>query len=110
MRTRRVSVLPWAFLVRGTVGEVPTVAGAEIEMWSCAVMGQRRPVLYLADRGARSFIKFQGQRISASHELAGEDHKWVFGGNSVLLLPDGTAEYYQAGAKAGVFKCKAVSD
>lgn len=85
-------------------------ATAEMQMWSCAVVGQRRPVLYLADRGARSYIKFQGQRISATHEVADGSHKWVFGANWVTLLADGMAEYYQGGAKQGVFKCKAVSN
>jgi hypothetical protein len=87
-------------------------ADAEMEMWSCAQMGQRRPVLYLAERGSRSYIKFQGQRISATHTLDDAGHQWNFGSNAVTLSADLVASYYQGSGRdspQGVFKCKPVN-
>jgi hypothetical protein len=87
-------------------------ADAEMEMWSCAQMGQRRPVLYLADRGSRSYIKFQGQRIPATHQADDAGHQWIFGSNAVTLSADGVANYYQGSGRdspQGVFKCKPVN-
>ena len=106
-------------LVLGTVLLVLTglpsagfAAESGMEMWSCAQMGQRRPVLYLADRGSRSYIKFQGQRIPATHQTDDAGHQWIFGSNAVTLSADGVANYYQGSGRdspQGVFKCKPVN-
>jgi hypothetical protein len=83
-----------------------------MEMWSCAQMGQRRPVLYLADRGSRSYIKFQGQRIPATHHADDSGHQWIFGANAVTLSPELVANYYQGPGREspqGIFKCKPVN-
>lgn len=87
-------------------------ADAEMQMWSCATMGERRPILYLAARGSRSYIKFQGQRFPATHELEDGGHRWTFGGNAFVLSAEEVAEYYPHGSTSaqGTFKCKLVSD
>ena len=105
-------VLAAALLALTGLPRVGIAADAEMEMWSCAQMGQRRPVLYLADRGSRSYIKFQGQRISATHESDDSSHQWSFGNNAVTLSADGIANYYQGSGRdspQGVFKCKPVN-
>lgn len=112
MKKIRAPLVLGAALVALT-GFPKTGLGAEsgMELWSCAQMGQRRPVLYLADRGTRSYIKFQGQRIPATHRSNDADHQWDFGGNTVMLSADGVANYYQGADREnpqGVFKCKPV--
>jgi hypothetical protein len=105
-------VLGAALLMLASLPKSGFAAESEMEMWSCAVMGQRRPVLYLADRGSRSYIKFQGQRIAATHKLDDAGHRWDFGANAVTLSADGVANYYQGSDRdnpQGVFKCKQVS-
>ena len=39
-------------------------------MWGCAPMGERRNVLYLIDRGARSYVRFSDQRIAEMLRVA----------------------------------------
>ena len=82
-KTRGPWVLSTAFLMLAALPPAGFGASAEMNMWSCAQMGQRRPVLYLADRGSRSYIKFQGQRIPATHQVDDAGHQWKFGGNAV---------------------------
>lgn len=105
-------VLAAALLVLTGLPRVGFAADAEMELWSCAQMGQRRPVLYLADRGSRSYIKFQGQRIPATHESDDSGHQWNFGRNAVTLSSELVANYYQGSGRdspQGVFKCKPVN-
>ncbi len=105
-------VLGAVLLVLTGLPKIGLGADAEMEMWSCAQMGQRRPVLYLADRGSRSYIKFQGQRIPATHKLVDGGHQWDFGSNAVTLSPDLVANYYQGPGREspqGIFKCKPVN-
>jgi hypothetical protein len=111
-KTTGLLVLAAALLTLTGLPRAGIAADAEMEMWSCAQMGQRRPVLYLADRGSRSYIKFQGQRISATHKLDGAVHQWDFGSNAVTLSADLVANYYQGSGRdspQGVFKCKPVN-
>ena len=78
------------------------------DMWGCALLGERRSVLYLADRGSRSYIKFSGQRAPAT--LSGQDggRTWLWGGNRVTLAEDGLASYYENNASEpkALFRCK----
>ena len=111
-KTRGPWVLSTAFLMLAALPPAGFGANAEMNMWSCAQMGQRRPVLYLADRGSRSYIKFQGQRIPATHQVDDAGHQWIFGGNAVTLSADGVANYYQGSGREspqGIFKCKPVN-
>ena len=78
------------------------------DSWRCAVMGQRQNALYLVDDGAKSYVKFFGQRIACRHSLDGTTHRWVWGSNSVALSEDLVARYYEGGNTdpKGQFRCK----
>ena len=75
-------------------------------MWGCAPMGQRRNVLYLIDRGARSYVRFSDQRITATLTSDENEQRWSWGSNSITLDADHVASYYEAGTLKARFKCK----
>ncbi len=84
-----------------------------MEMWGCAPVGTRRNVLYLADWGARSYVKIQGQRVPATCRIEGSARRWDWGGgtSSVVLSDDGRANYFKGGDmenSQGVFQCKSM--
>ena len=86
---------------------------AQIEMWGCAPVGERRNVLYLADWGARSYVKIQNQRVPATCRTQGSERRWDWGGgaNTVVLSDDGLAHYYKGGDMEnpqGTFRCKSM--
>jgi len=83
----------------------PAVPSEGITMWGCS-QGDRRNVLYLADRGRSSYVKVGSQRVDARVAPADDDAtKWTFGSNYVLLHPDGQAEYFENGTHKGDFRC-----
>ncbi len=77
-----------------------------IAMWGCAAEGERRSVLYLADRGARSYVKFGTQRVSARVTMADSQRTWTFGTTTVVLKVDGVADYSEGGTLKQSFRCK----
>ena len=85
-----------------------SAAGAEssVTMWGCAPVGERRNVLYLTDRGARSYIKFGGQRIPATLTNTVTETRWTWGSNSVALGEDNFVRYYEGETVKAQFKCK----
>jgi len=85
---------------------MPVQPAEDITMWGCTTEGGRRNVLYLADRGARSYVKFGTQRVAARVTVADSERIWSFGHNKVLLRADGSAEYFEAEALKSRFKCK----
>jgi len=108
---RRIAIATvWLALAASIVA--PESTGSESVMWGCALPGQRGNVLYLMDAGSRSYVKFASQRIPAEHVGIDATHRWQWGGakgNSVELLPDGLAAYYEAGdtsAPKQRFRCK----
>lgn len=81
-------------------------AATEGIMWGCAQGSERRNVLYLADRGSQSYVKFGTQRITAQLSASDEEQRWVFGANHISLKPDGIAEYYERGTLKARFRCR----
>ncbi len=75
-------------------------------MWGCAPFGELRNVLFLSDRGSRSYIKFSGQRIPATHTSVEAERTWTFGANSIVLTADGIAAYHERGTIKARFKCR----
>jgi hypothetical protein len=84
----------------------PATATEGITMWGCAQGGERRAVLYLADRGSQSYVKLGQQRIPAELRIDQTEHRWTFGANHVSLTPDGVAEYYERGTLKARFRCR----
>lgn len=84
-------------------------AASSMDMWGCAPVGERRNVLFLVDRGTRSYVKFGTQRVNA--RLATEDagQRWSWGSNAVLLTPKDFANYYEGTTLKAKFKCKRVN-
>ena len=85
-----------------------SAAGAEsgAKMWGCALVGERRNILYLTDRGARSYVKFSGQRIPATLTSTVAETRWTWGSNSVALGEDNLVSYYEGDTIKAHFKCK----
>jgi len=96
------SVIVLALLVN-SASAYPTEG---IAMWGCAAEGGRRNVLYLADRGSRSYVKFGTQRVTAAVTLTDSKRIWSFGNTSVELNENGVAEYIEHGTLKSRFKCK----
>ncbi len=88
---------------------VVSVSGYPLEgisMWGCAPEGERRSVLYLADRGARSYVKLGAQRVPASVHRQDGRRTWSFSTTSIVLDEQEMADYLQDGVLVGRFKCK----
>lgn len=83
----------------------PTHPAEGISMWGCSPVGERQKILYLADRGTRSYIKFSGQRISAKLAATEAEQRWTFGANAIVLTQDGFADYVERGSVKARFKC-----
>ncbi len=81
-------------------------AQSSTKMWGCKPPGQRRNVLVLVDRGAQSYVKFNGQRVSA--QLTNEDglQRWSWGSNAVVLSSENVARYFEGDTVKARFKCK----
>ena len=75
-------------------------------LWGCAQGGERRNVLYLADRGMDSYVKVGTQRVDAILTVGNGEQRWTFGPNHISLKPDGLAEYFERGALKGRFRCR----
>lgn len=86
-------------------GLVPELCAA-VTMWGCAPPGQRRSVVVLVDRGAGSYVKFGGQRVSAQLSTKGSEQTWSWGANSVVLIDERIARYYEGDDVKAEFKCK----
>lgn len=93
-----------ATVVVALVLAAPALSSEDIKMWGCS-QGDRRNVLYLADRGRSSYVKVGRQRVNARVAPDDDATKWTFGSNYVLLHPDGQAEYFESGAHKGDFRC-----
>ena len=76
------------------------------EMWGCAPVGERRNILYLADQGSRSYIKFSGQRIPARVASDETEKRWSWGANAMALDADDFVRYYEGDTVMAQFKCK----
>ena len=76
------------------------------KMWGCAPIGGRLNVLYLMDRGGSSYVKFSGQRVSATLTAEGADQRWSWGSNAVVLNLDNIATYYEGATVKARFECK----
>ncbi len=84
----------------------PARPAEDFTMWGCAPVGQRQKILYLADRGSRSYIKFSGQRIPATLTATDAEQRWDFGANAIVLTKDGFAAYLERGSLKARFKCQ----
>lgn len=86
------------------------VLGVDENMWGCAPLGERRTLLYLVNRGGRSYIKFSGQRAPATMTSEAGKRTWAWGTNRVTLAEDSLANYYEGNATEpkAVFRCKPV--
>jgi hypothetical protein len=78
-------------------------------MWGCAPFGQRQKVLFLADRGSRSYVKLSGQRVNATVSRTDAEIRWTFGANAVVLTSELVAEYHERGTLKAKFKCKVMT-
>ena len=85
---------------------VPAFPVEGITLWGCAQGGERRNVLYLADRGTGSYVKVGTQRVPARLTEEEEERRWTFGSNHISLDRDGLAEYYENGTLKGRFRCR----
>jgi len=77
-------------------------------MWGCAPVGERRNILYLADQGPRSYVKFSGQRIPARLTATESGKRWSWGANAMALAPDNLVSYYEGDVVKAQFRCKAM--
>lgn len=84
----------------------PASAIEDITLWGCSQGGERRNVLYLADRGTGSYVKVGAQRINARISTGDGETRWTFGPNHISLAPDGLAEYFEGDTLKGRFRCR----
>jgi len=96
------------FLALALPGSAESAQSAA-EMWGCAPVGERRNILYLTDRGSRSYIKFFGQRIPATLTSDASETRWTWGANAMALDADNVARYYEGDTVKAQFKCKKMS-
>ena len=85
---------------------VPAGSTEGIIMWGCAPGGERRNVLYLADRGSQSYVKMGSQRIPANLTRSESEQRWTFGSNYISLSADQVATYHERGAVKAKFRCR----
>lgn len=103
MKTR----LSGSLLALALVGATPTSSAADgTAMWGCAAVGERRNILYLADQGRGSYIKFSGQRIAATLTSDDSAMRWTWGSNAMVLDTDDYATYYEGDTVKAQFKCR----
>lgn len=95
-----------AFAVVVLAAPAPALATEGITMWGCAQGGERRNILYLADRGSQSYVKLGTQRIPADLTVTDAEQRWTFGANHISLDPDGIASYVEGGAVKARFRCR----
>lgn len=88
---------------------VPVYPASSMVMWGCAPMGERRNVLYLVDRGTRSYVKIGSQRADARLTTENDNQRWTWGANSIVLTPEAVANYYEDKTAKGKFKCKRIN-
>ena len=88
---------------------VPTHSAQDMEMWGCAPPGERRTVLFIVDRGSRSYVKIGGQRASARVTQEEGGKRWAWGNNSIVLASDNKASYYEGNSMKATFQCKPVN-
>ncbi len=81
-------------------------ATESITLWGYAQGGERRNALYLADRGAGSYVKVGAQRINARLTVTDQERRWTFGPNHISLTSDGLAEYFEGDTLQGQFRCR----
>ena len=89
---------------------VPAHTTEGISMWGCAPVGERRNVLFLAERGSTSYVKFSEQRIPSTVTTTDSAKQWSFGANSVVLGADGNATYHERGEVKSRFKCRLMEE
>ncbi len=87
----------------------PAYSAQDMEMWGCAPLGERRTVLYIVDRGSRSYVKVGGQRAPARVTIEEAGKRWAWGNNAIVLLANSRADYYEGGEVKGRFQCKRVN-
>lgn len=83
----------------------PALPAEDNTLWGCA-QGERRNVLYLADRGAASYVKVGRQRVPATVSDGEDGRRWTFGRNHISLQADGLADYYEDDVLKGRFRCR----
>ena len=95
-------------LVPALVLSTAAFATEDLTLWGCKQGGERRNVLYLADRGTDSYVKVGPQRVDAQLSTDDGERRWTFGSNHVSLAADGLAEYYEGDVLKGRFRCQAM--
>lgn len=85
---------------------VPAYTTEGISMWGCAPVGERRNILFLAERGSDSYVKFSGQRIPSTVTTTDSGKQWSFGANAIVLGAGGIAIYHERGEVKARFKCR----
>lgn len=84
----------------------PAFATEDLTLWGCSQGGERRNVLYLADRGTGSYVKVGAQRVDARLSTDDGERRWTFGPNHITLDEDGLAEYFEGDSLQGRFRCR----
>jgi hypothetical protein len=90
-------------------GAAASIASGGAEMWNCAVGSAPGNTIVLVSMGPRSYVTLSGQRVPASVTQTGEERRWAWGANSIVLSPEGLARYYEGGdatAAKGTFRCR----
>jgi hypothetical protein len=78
-------------------------------MWGCSVGSTPGNTVVLVSMGSRSYVKLSGQRVPATVTETGEERRWVWDGNSIVLDSEGLAQYYEGDDTKTVmatFRCK----
>ncbi len=90
---------------------VPAHSAADgMEMWGCSPLGERRTVLFVVDRGSRSYVKIGGQRATARVTPEDEGKRWSWGNNTIVLsIKTSKADYFESGTLKAKFQCKQVN-
>ena len=89
---------------------IPVHSAADMEMWGCAPLGERRTLLYVVDRGSRSYVKIGGQRANARVTAEETVKRWSWGNNAIALsTKTSRADYFESGTLKAKFQCKRVN-
>ena len=100
------ATLPTSLVFLALASPAPTSSAQSGEMWGCAPVGERRNILYLADQGSRSYVKFSGQRIPARLSSEASERRWSWGANAMVLDADNFVRYLEGDTVKAQFKCK----